>query len=95
MGGFVKNIVKLGFSRYYIRGNIKKMSQIDPEGYNLSRREQEILSLLLTELPLKEIASTMKISYSGAYFHTQNVYRKLGIKSRMELLVKFSAEKER
>ncbi|GHU12047.1 hypothetical protein FACS1894151_11670 [Spirochaetia bacterium] len=56
---------------------------------NLSPREKEVFTLLLTEAPAKEIAYTLKISSSAVNFHTKNLYRKLGIQSRVELLVKF------
>jgi DNA-binding CsgD family transcriptional regulator len=56
---------------------------------NLSAREMEIFNLLLTDLPTKQIADKMGLSYSGVNFHTQNLYRKLGIQSRTELFAKF------
>ncbi|GHV84574.1 hypothetical protein AGMMS50230_01820 [Spirochaetia bacterium] len=55
----------------------------------LSTRETEVFTLLLTEAPVKQIAHTLKISYSGVNFHTKNLYRKLGIQSRTELFAKF------
>jgi DNA-binding CsgD family transcriptional regulator len=61
---------------------------IDMEGLNLTNREKEVCKLLLTELTFKEIASALKLSNSGVYFHAQNLYRKLGIQSRTELFVK-------
>jgi DNA-binding CsgD family transcriptional regulator len=62
--------------------------KIDLDGFNLSPRETEVCKLLLTDLSLKNIASYFKISYSGANFHVQNIYRKLDVQSRTELLVK-------
>ena len=56
---------------------------------NLTAREMEIYNLLLTDLPTKQIADKMGLSYSGVNFHIQNLYRKLGIQSRTELLTKF------
>jgi len=56
---------------------------------NLTVRETEIFNLLLTNLSNKEIASKMELSYSGVNFHTNNLYRKLGIQSRTELFAKF------
>jgi two-component system, sensor histidine kinase and response regulator len=55
----------------------------------LTNREIEIYNLLLTNLSTKEIASKLDISYSGVNFHTNNLYRKLGVQSRTELLAKF------
>jgi DNA-binding CsgD family transcriptional regulator len=56
---------------------------------NLTPREIEIYNLLLTNLSVKEIALKLNKSYSGVSFHIQNLYRKLGIQSRTELLTKF------
>jgi DNA-binding CsgD family transcriptional regulator len=56
---------------------------------NLTAREIEIYNLLLTNLSVKEIAHKLNKSYSGVNFHIQNLYRKLGIQSRTELLTKF------
>jgi DNA-binding CsgD family transcriptional regulator len=56
---------------------------------NLTAREMEIYNLLLTDLPTKQIADKMGLSYSGVNFHIQNLYRKLGIQSRAELFAKF------
>ncbi|MDR2597607.1 MAG: helix-turn-helix transcriptional regulator, partial [Treponema sp.] len=55
----------------------------------LTAREIEIFNLLLTNLSTKEIASKLELTYSGVNFHIQNLYRKLGIQSRTELLAKF------
>ena len=56
---------------------------------NLTAREAEIFNLLLTTLTTKEIASKMKLTYSGVNFHIQNIYRKLCIQSCTELFAKF------
>jgi len=56
---------------------------------NLTVREMEIYNLLLTDLPTKQIADKLGLSYSGVNFHIQNLYRKLGIQSRAELFAKF------
>jgi len=56
---------------------------------NLTIREHEIFNLLLKGMEVKEIASNLKISYSGVNFHIKNLFGKLGIQSRAELLVKY------
>jgi len=55
----------------------------------LTAREIEIFNMLLTDLSTKEIASKLEITYSGVNYHIKNLYRKLGIQSRTELLAKF------
>jgi DNA-binding CsgD family transcriptional regulator len=62
----------------------------EPEEHpDLSPREKEIFALLLTESSLKEIAHILNVTYSAVNFHTKNIYRKLGIQSRVELFTKF------
>jgi DNA-binding CsgD family transcriptional regulator len=56
---------------------------------NLTPRESEIFNLLLTGLSRKQIAGELALSEAGASFHIKNLYRKLGIQSRTELLSKF------
>jgi len=58
---------------------------------NLTTREREVFSMLLTDKPPKEIATTLKVSYYTIDFHRKNLYRKLGIQSRAELFVRYSA----
>jgi DNA-binding CsgD family transcriptional regulator len=65
----------------------KKLHFFSPE--KLTAREKEIFNLLLTDLSTKEIAHKMKLTYSGVNFHIQNLYNKLGIQGRTELLAKF------
>ena len=54
----------------------------------LTKREQEILIMLLNGLAPKEIAYDLKISCPTVNFHTNNLYKKLGIRSRAELFAK-------
>jgi len=61
---------------------------IDP-GVNLTPREKEVFNLLMSSLTAKQIAKSMQLSISSINFHSQNIYRKLGIQSRAELLVKY------
>jgi DNA-binding CsgD family transcriptional regulator len=66
---------------------------IDLENMGLTSREKEICELLLTDRNLKDIAHILNLSYAGATFHARNLYAKLGIKGRTELLVRVKSEK--
>jgi DNA-binding CsgD family transcriptional regulator len=55
----------------------------------LTAREMEIFNLLLTDMPIKQIAEKTALTNAGVNFHIQNLYRKLGIQSRTELFAKF------
>ena len=55
----------------------------------LSQREKEIFEVLLTGVSYKEIANQHFISVNTVKTHTKNIYSKLGIKNRIELLTVF------
>jgi DNA-binding CsgD family transcriptional regulator len=57
---------------------------------DLTPREQEIFTMLLTGRAPKDIAYTLKISYYTVLFHQKNLYRKLGIQSRAELFARYN-----
>lgn len=56
---------------------------------NLSRREQEILELLLRGLSNKEIAEDLCISIPTVKVHIRHIYEKLHVRSRVDLILKF------
>jgi len=69
---------------------LAEIEQIDEkEQLNLSPREKEIFAMLLTDAPQKAISTDLKISRSTVNFHVKNLYRKLGIQSRIELITKY------
>jgi len=57
----------------------------------LTKREKQILDMMLTCASPKEIAWNLKISYNTVDFHRKNMYRKLRVHSRLELFNKFSS----
>jgi DNA-binding NarL/FixJ family response regulator len=59
------------------------------EDYNLTRREKEILTLLIDGLSYKAIAAQCFISMDTVFSHIKNIYAKLNIHSRSELAAKF------
>ncbi len=59
------------------------------EGYNLTKRELEILGLLMDGLSYKEIADKCSISIQTLNSHIKNIYTKLGVHSRAEVSAKF------
>jgi len=58
---------------------------------DLTRREREILTLMLTSKAPKEFAKILKVSYHTIDFHRKNLYRKLGVRSRVELFARYGA----
>jgi len=66
------------------------LNTTSPDFQNLTNREREVFSMLLTDKPPKEIATTLRVSYYTIDFHRKNLYRKLGIQSRAELFARYS-----
>src|SRR6202158_303011 len=54
---------------------------------NLSRREQEVLDLLLENLSNKEIASKLNIAERTVKFHVSNLLSKFGVRRRADLIL--------
>ncbi len=54
--------------------------------YNLSAREQEVLPLLCDGMSSKDIAETLYISPRTVENHIHSIYRKCGVKRRLELV---------
>lgn len=55
----------------------------------LTPREHELYLLLLEGFTLKESAKQLLIKYSTANTHMTGIYKKLGIKSRAELIINY------
>lgn len=62
--------------------NMKKLA----EEYGFTSRESEILSLIFALMDNDEIAAALNIKESTLQKHLQNLYRKTGTSSRLELL---------
>lgn len=63
--------------------------KIHPELGSLSNRELEVFGLLLSDKTLPMVANELCISESAAHFHCKNIYKKLGISSRRQLLITY------
>lgn len=56
------------------------------ESFQLSSRELQILSQLATDLSLRELAQSFFISESTLKTHLTNLYRKLGVRNRLQAI---------
>lgn len=63
------------------------------ERFSLTTREREILGMLLKGKSNKEISDLLFVSTETVKTHLQNIYRKLGVRSRMEVLALFLKER--
>ena len=57
------------------------------EQHSLTEREREVAAQLLQGDSNKEIAATLHISERTVEFHLSNIYQKLGVSSRVELIL--------
>jgi len=81
-GGVAKKI--LGF---FANKNVILVSP-EPDNYNLSEREKEILQLMVKGDNYKNIAQKIFISYETIRTHVKHIYKKLHVASRSEAVTK-------
>lgn len=67
----------------------KKTVVYDGDDYHLTRRELEILELLMAGLSYKEIAGKCYITVQTLNSHIKNIYQKLGVHSRSEIAARY------
>ncbi len=80
-----------GMEAYYTVNIIKKTvkeSKNYAAGYNLTKREMEIIELISQGLSNKEIASKLYISTNTVRTHIDNIFNKLNVDSRTAVLYK-------
>lgn len=65
-----------------LRQKLQKAST--PEDYSLSERELEVLKLLSDGKSYQEVAKDLFISPKTVRSHTDNIYRKLNVHSKVE-----------
>ena len=66
---------------------VEEMDEEIKEKFSLTGREKELLVLLLKGKSNKEISDLLYVSTETVKTHLQNIYRKLGVKNRMEAAV--------
>lgn len=65
------------------------LQAMHPELKKLSAREIEVFAQLLTDKTQDQIAKELFISNSSVHFHCKNIYKKLEVSSRRQILVKY------
>ena len=82
---------KLGFLEYVelAKQELKSVRQIYPELTKLSTRELEVFAHLLSDKTQEEIARELFISSSSVHFHCKNIYKKLEVSGRRQILIKY------
>lgn len=75
--------------RHVVSNNPSITSEQLREVQDLSRREREVLWTVLKCGQLQEVAEQLKISPHTVRNHLKAIHRKLGVRSRAELLIRF------
>ena len=85
-------VISLTLNLWFIISNRKNNTKTTTNDAieQLTKQEQNILNLLLTDKSNKEIADTLFISLSTVKTHINNIYRKLNVQSREETKSLFS-----
>ena len=86
---FVSILIFHIFYRFYfsspIAKNEKKLSASFVKDFSITKREQEIIIALLDGKSNRELAETLFVSEKTIEAHLANIYRKVGVKNRLEL----------
>ncbi len=69
--------------------HFRKTPPSENQDHNLTPREAEILSLLVSGSLYKEIAADVGIGYETVKTHVRRIYSKLQVRSRTEAVVKY------
>jgi DNA-binding NarL/FixJ family response regulator len=86
-GGFwVPRAVLSGFVDSILGGSHGRRLKADTSA-DLSRREQEVLNLLLENMANKEIGNKLNISERTVKFHVSNLLSKFGVRRRADLIL--------
>jgi len=83
----VTDQLSLWFQKHYAPALLTSPSAADDPLAVLTPREQEIAQLASCEIDFHEIADQLSISYSTVRRHMANIYQKLGINSRSQLII--------
>ncbi len=89
---FVFNIMWMRVSAKYITlPDIIRVSDDEPLGkyiekFGISKREKEVIQLLLEGISYKAIADKLFISHETVKTHVNNIYKKSGVNNKVELI---------
>lgn len=90
---FLANLAPPAPSSQGVPQNDEDMEKEMDEKFSLTEREKEMLRLLLQGKSNKEISALTYVSTETVKSHLQNIYKKLGVRSRLEAVTLFLKEK--
>jgi DNA-binding CsgD family transcriptional regulator len=96
------NLIQIIWIKFYFDGLASNQARIKKEEplltklsatYKISKRELEVLRLVLQGKSNKEIKAELFISFHTVKNHIYNIFQKLGVNSRYELLQFIESDK--
>ncbi len=67
----------------------KVIQATHPELMKLSKRELEVFTHLLSDKTQSDIARELVISASSVHFHCKNIYKKLEVTGRRQIMLRY------
>jgi DNA-binding CsgD family transcriptional regulator len=90
---FLNSVPILWLNKFFVRNYLKfspdenlQFMDVALQNHPISNREREIMELILQGKSNKEIEDVLFISYNTVKNHIYNLYQKLGVKSRGQLI---------
>ena len=85
---------KINAKRYFnylreARKEFQLILEVHPELDDLTSKEMEVFEKLLTEKTVAEIAEEMFLSTSSVHFHCKNIYKKINVSNRKQILINY------
>jgi DNA-binding NarL/FixJ family response regulator len=72
---------------FLMRLKDRRTLNVDLQQANLTQRELEVLRLVASGKADKEIATALRISVRTVRYHVSNIFRKVKVSTRAELIV--------
>lgn len=93
MGELLQQLAEREKTSRYVDGLLQAYAKVAPNRQSclvepLSPRELEVMKLLMTSLPVPEIADELILSPNTVRSHIKNIYGKLGVNRRLDAIEK-------
>lgn len=88
--GDISNVIVSNFLQTSSRAMVKEVAKSESNAFGLTKKEKQILSLILSGKTNSEISKTLNNSKRTVETHRFNMMKKMGVKNLMELASKAS-----
>ncbi|MCP4149424.1 MAG: helix-turn-helix transcriptional regulator [bacterium] len=86
--GFFMEFLKEKLQSFYVENTINSKERALKliSKFKISKREREVIQLILKGMSNKDIENELFISIKTVKCHIYNIYRKVGVKNRLQLI---------